>query len=137
MLCEVAIAMFNSDALIGTRLGDIVLARPALGQIGRKERRLFVWLYADITSLYMNTLREPLFADNQQLIQTGKHRFFVPTERLKQEEPNFDLLAAMSPREVYQPFIQVSNITGKVRNQGRLRRIEALTIDKRTTPLRG
>lgn len=133
MAVEIAIAMFNSDNPIGARIGDVIVSRPPQREIGRVERRLYIWIEIDdLADDDAELIAKPQYSDKSELIEVKKARFHMPFDELRKEYSLFDSLRAMNQKEVYQPFLNVDVRTGRISPNKRRRRLSGLLIDKST-----
>lgn len=112
---EIAVAMFNSDNPLGVRVGDVVVSRTPLHLIGRRERRLFVWMEFDgFDDDEIETLGKSEYSDKDELIQLRKSRFTVPFAEIRKEDSLFDTMRALNKTETYQPFMTLNTQTGAI-----------------------
>lgn len=115
VLAEIALAMFNSPNPLGAKVGSIVASRVPRDKIGDIERKLYVWIYVDgLSRADIETLGREEFSSPEELIVTQKYRFFIETDRLKDDLGAFDVLRAMDKSATYQPAVNFDERTGKV-----------------------
>lgn len=119
-IVEIAVAMFNSANPIGARVGSIVVARRPLGEMGTKERALYIWLQVQgPAEAALLALSSPRYVDPEtELVMTDKFRWEFPIEELAKETPDFDTMRALSPTDPYQPFLNLDERRGRFNPKG-------------------
>lgn len=102
---EVALSCVNWVKQSKVQSGDIVVCRRALGHIGFKEAKTFLWLYIEnIHPIPYRSLSELLAQDT---IIYDKRRYCIPFHRLQQVYPSINLERVADTNDPYQPFYQL------------------------------
>lgn len=109
MIYELAIQAFDYPEPDRAKAGDVIVARPATGKIGKEELTQFIWITMDVVNpVVLEGLME-FPSDVEGRTIPGKWRkFSIPLLRLKQLNASFDLKRAADPRDAYQPFVNIS-----------------------------
>jgi len=95
---EIAIAVRNKDQT-RYRVGDIVEARKAIGEIGKKEGTHFLWLVGEVPD---GTLLTWLTEGGPNM----KRRYCIPFDNLKRHYHGLNETLAKDETTWYQPFLE-------------------------------
>jgi hypothetical protein len=82
---------------------DVVVVRPPLGRLGRREAREFLWMRGTIPD---DLVRTPHEGAGESLIRKG--RFNISMATLQVIMPTFEPARARDPNDVYQPFLNLT-----------------------------
>jgi len=89
--------------------GDVVMVRPAMGVVGTKELRDFLWLTVDVLPHEVEGLMSEELDLTGQPVPGGLKRVFaIHFTTLKMRMSSFDAVKARDARVIYQPFVTIN-----------------------------
>jgi len=107
MVYEIAIALFDSPSSVGTEEGDIVVCRPPLKGIGKKEGTGYLWFRVDISEVLGNVLTQKWTNESGELVK--KRRYNIPLDKIKNLRPTFSFSNARNLEYQYQPLMEIDS----------------------------